>query len=97
MVLRMRKILIIYIGICSILLFSCKAHSSGAKTSQTEQNQRAKERESQRQYNKAYKRHLNMQDSATKKRMKKQLKAKKRAYKAERPGKSDIPCPKYEK
>jgi len=87
------KRFIIYIAIASIPLFSCKTRSVEAAQAKNEKMQRAKAREDNKSYKKAYKRHLNMQDSATKKRMKKQSKASKKAHKIPMKDRTKSTCP----
>jgi len=86
---------IVCIGIFSVP--SCKVNTVHAAEKKTEKKQRAKAKEDQRAYKKAYKRHLNMQDKATKKRMKKNAREKKKA--ATIPIKDRIKniCPRYKK
>jgi hypothetical protein len=70
-------------------MYSCKTQAQ-AKMEKTE---RAKIKEGQREYKKAYKQHLNMQKKEKKKRMKKQIKEKKKTYKIPIKDRSKNPCP----
>ena len=75
-------------------VYSCKTHSASAEQAKAEKKQRAKFREDQRTYRKAYKRHLNKQDPATKKRMKKNIREKKKIYKVPIKDRSKKTCTK---
>jgi hypothetical protein len=60
--------------------FSCQT----AKHSQTDKLRQERERRDRQSYKKAYKRHLNMQDDATKKRIKDRGKAQKKQFRQAR-------------
>lgn len=92
---RILFIFIIFIGLIS--LDSCKALSARSAAHKAERAKRIKAREGQRAYNKAFKRHLNAQDDATKKRIKSNIKQQKKAFKQSGGGKrSKADCSKRE-
>src|SRR5215510_14632347 len=90
---RLFLAVIIYVGVC--FLFSCKTSRSVRKNArQTERVKQAKTRNDQHAYKQAYKRHLNLQDDATKKRMKNNIKQQKKSSKQQgRKNRSKTTCP----